>query len=104
MCLVVALCILLITIVRNGKEVLVGASLVRLVFATIELGVVGVEGQLAAIDNLVSILDSLLQTSIVLRECRVCLRAGNSSNLVCCQWVVTPYKIGTCQQSLGSLL
>ena len=102
--LVVALSVVLVAIVSNGEEVLVGAALVRLVVTSVEFVILGVEGQTAALDDLVGILHGLLQSGIVLGERGVLLGVGDGLNLLSRQRIVTPYKIGTCEQSLGSLL
>ena len=93
----VTLSIQFVTVVSNGKEVLVGVALVALILASKKFRVIGVESQTTAVDDFISIFDSLLQTSVVLRKFRIGLRRGDSCYLFSCQWVVTPYKVGTCQ-------
>ena len=79
--LVVTLSINLVAIVGNRKQMLVGAALVALVVATVELRVVGVELQQTTLDDLVSILHSLLQTTVGLGELGIGLCVGNGLNL-----------------------
>ena len=50
--LVVTLSVVLVTVVSNRKQVLVGAALVRLVVTSPQLVVLGVEGEFATLDDL----------------------------------------------------
>ena len=101
--LVVTLGVDLVAIMGNGEEVLVGAALVALVFATVELVIFGVEFQQTAADNLIGILDGFLQTAVGLRELRIGLSVSDGLHLGSRERIVTPYKIGTGKQSLGCL-
>ncbi len=100
----IALRVILVAVVGNGKQVLVGAAFVALILAAPQLAVIGVECQSAAVDHLVSIFHGLLQTARRGGELRVLLAVGDGCHLVVRQGVVTPYEIGAGQQALGSLL
>ena len=62
MCLVVALCIVGIAVMRNGEEMFVSAALVALLLASPHLVILRVECMQVAVDDLVGILYGLLQT------------------------------------------
>ena len=78
----VALCVNLITVVSNSEQMLVSTALVALVVTTIELAEIRIELQQTALDNLVGILYSLLQTAVSLGELWVLLTVCDSLNLL----------------------
>ena len=100
----VTLSVFLVTVVSDGKDVLVGTALVALILTAPQLAVIGIQSQLAAADNTVGILDCLLQTAVSLGKLGIGLGVCDSLNLCSSQRIVTPYQLGTCQKCLGSLL
>ena len=100
----VALCINFVTIVSDGKQMLVSTALVALVVTTIELAEIRIELQQTALDNLVCIFHSLFQTAVSLCELWILLTVCYSFNLLCREWVVAPYEVCTCKKSLCRLL
>lgn len=76
MCLVVTLCVIVVTVVLDGEEVLVGAALVALVVTPEELAEIWIKCKESAVYHLVGIHHSLLQTGIGLAELWVCLCVG----------------------------
>ena len=99
----VALCILLVSVMSDGEQMLVLTQLVALIVTSVQLAEITCKSQLAAVDYTVCILDGLLKTAVGLAEFRISLGICNSCNLGRCQRIVTPYQIGTCQKCLSGL-
>ena len=99
----VALCILLVTVMSNGEQMLVLTQLVALIVTSVQLAEITCKSQLAAVDYTVSILNGLLKTAVGLAEFRISLGICDSGNLGSGQRIVTPYQIGTCQKCLSGL-
>ena len=77
---------------------------IALIITAKQFAVVISKFQFTAVDHLVGIFDSLLQTTVGRGELRIRLSLGNGSHLIRGQRIVTPYQISTCQNTLCSLL
>ena len=93
-----------VSVMGDGKQMLVVTKFVALVITSEQFCKIGGQSQTAAVDYLVGIFYGFLQICGCCLELGVCLGVGYGCYLIICKGIVSKYQICACQECLCSLL